>query len=90
MLFRSRVLAPLDLAVSKLARFSDQDRLDIETLAKAGLIDSASVRKRAGEALQAYVGDVTRTQNSIDIACRVIDAMRPQKSARTVRKPERR
>ena len=38
----------------------------------------------------ATVGDVTRTQNSIDIACRVIDAMRPQKSARTVRKPERR
>ena len=41
-----RVLSPIDLAVSKLSRFADQDREDILLLAKEGLIDSASPRKR--------------------------------------------
>ena len=69
-----RILAPVDLAVSKLARFTEQDRHDIELLARKGLVDSASVRKRAHEALQAYVGDATPVRTSIDIACRLIDS----------------
>lgn len=69
-----RVLAPVDLAISKLARFTEQDRRDIELLARRKLIDSASVRKRAQEALQAYVGDAAPVRTSIDIACRLIDS----------------
>ena len=69
-----RVLSPVDLAVSKLARFTEQDRLDIELLARKGLVDAASVRKRAQEALQAHVGDATPVRTSIDIACRLIDS----------------
>lgn len=72
-----RVVTPLDLAVSKLARFTDQDRADIELLAKKGLLASDAVRKRAEEALQGYVGDATPVRTSIDIACRLIDAHRP-------------
>jgi hypothetical protein len=68
-----RVLSPVDLAISKLARFTEQDRRDIELLARRKLIDSASVRKRAQEALQAYVGDATPVRTSIDIVCRLID-----------------
>ena len=68
-----RVLSPVDLAVSKLARFTEQDRRDIELLARRKLIDSASVRKRAHEALQAYIGDATPVRTSIDIACSLID-----------------
>jgi len=71
-----RVLSPLDLAVSKLSRFADQDREDIESLAKHGLIDSASLRKRAEQALGGYVGDLGSVRTSIDIACRLIDSMR--------------
>lgn len=71
-----RVLHPVDLAVSKLGRFTDQDREDIETLARERLIDAASVRKRAEEALGAYVGDIAAVRTLIEIACRVIDDAR--------------
>lgn len=72
-----RVLAPIDLAVSKLSRFSDQDREDILLLAREGLIDSASLRKRAEQALGGYVGDLSSVRNSIDIACRLIESTQP-------------
>ncbi len=81
-----RVLAPVDLAVTKLARFTDQDREDIQLLARKRLIDSAAVRKRAEEALAGYVGDATPVRTSIDIACRLIDAERPVSTARKKRK----
>jgi Nucleotidyltransferase of unknown function (DUF6036) len=67
-----RVLSPLDLAVSKIARFSEQDRDDIATLARHKLIDSAGLRERAEEALGGFVGDIARVQGSIDIACRIV------------------
>ena len=72
-----RVLAPIDLAVSKLSRFADQDREDILLLAKEGLIDSASLRKRAEQALGGYVGDLQSVRNSIAIACRLIESAQP-------------
>lgn len=54
-------------------------RADIEALAKAGLIDSRAVRRRAEEALAHYVGDVDAVRSSIDIGCRLIDTARPRK-----------
>jgi len=74
-----RVLAPIDLAVSKLSRFADQDREDILLLAREGLIDSASLRKRAKEALGGYVGDLNPVRNAIEVACRLIESTRPPK-----------
>lgn len=71
-----RLLSPLDLAVSKLGRFAGQDRDDIAALARHGLIDAASLRQRAEAALTAYVGDTARVQNTIDIACRIVDNTR--------------
>lgn len=76
-LIEVRVLSPVDLAVSKLARFTDQDREDIQILARQRLIGSTAVRKRAEEALTGYVGDAGPVRTSIDIACRLIDAARP-------------
>ena len=70
--FEVRVLSPLDLAVSKIARFSEQDREDIAVLARHKLIDSAALRKRAEQALSAYVGDTARVRGSIDLACRIV------------------
>ncbi len=70
-----RVLTPLDLAVSKLARFSDQDREDIEVLAREKLIDAKSLRRRAEEALGGYVGDLASVRTSIELACNVVDAV---------------
>jgi len=73
-----RVLAPIDLAVSKLSRFADRDREDILLLAREGLIDSASLRKRAEQALAGYVGDLNSVRNSIAIACRLIESAPPR------------
>jgi len=67
-----RLLSPVDLAVSKLSRFSEQDREDIKALAAEGLVTAAALRKRANEALPGYVGHLTRLRNTIDIACRDI------------------
>lgn len=72
-----RVLSPLDLAVSKLSRFADQDRLDIEALAYEGLINAKALRRRAEQALGGYVGNIEVVRNTIDIACRLIDAANP-------------
>jgi hypothetical protein len=67
-----RVLSALDLAVSKLGRFSGQDREDIATLARHKLINSAALRRRAQDALRAYVGDTVRVQGAIAVAVRVV------------------
>lgn len=67
-----RLLSALDLAVSKLGRFSSQDQDDIVTLARRKLIDSASLRRRAEDALIAYVGDTARVQGAIDVAVRLV------------------
>ena len=77
-----RVLSPTDLAVTKIARFEDQDRKDIQLLAREGLINSAAVRKRAEEALSGYVGNIAPVRTSIDIACRLIDAERGKSNSK--------
>jgi Nucleotidyltransferase of unknown function (DUF6036) len=68
-----RILSALDLAVSKLSRFSSQDRDDIAALARHKLIDSATLRRRAQAALHGYVGDTARVQGAIDFACRIVE-----------------
>jgi hypothetical protein len=77
-----RLLSPVDLAVSKIARLSDQDREDIATLARAGLVKPDALRRRAEEALGGYVGDVARVRTSIDIACRVVEEAAPRRRRR--------
>jgi hypothetical protein len=42
-----RVLTATDLAVSKIGRFSEQDRADIAALARAGRIKADALRRRA-------------------------------------------
>jgi hypothetical protein len=67
-----RLLSPLDLAVSKIARFSSQDREDIAALARRRLISAPALRRRAEEALGGYVGDTSRVQASIDLAAKIV------------------
>ena len=68
-----RLLSPLDLAVSKLGRFSEQDRDDIVALARLKLVNSGGLRKRAQAAVAGYVGDTNRVQETIEMACRILD-----------------
>jgi hypothetical protein len=67
-----RLLSPLDLAVSKIARMSDQDREDIASLARRGMITAPALRKRAQESMANYVGDLERLRGSIEIAARIV------------------
>lgn len=53
---RLHLLSPVDLAVSKLARFAANDREDILALVRAGLTDAAAIETRAIGALAGYVG----------------------------------
>lgn len=81
-----RLLSALDLAVSKISRFSSQDREDIIALAKHGLIRSVPLRKRAEEAAQGYVGNVDTLRTSIDLACRIVEDLERQKASSRVKK----
>lgn len=54
-----RVLAPVDLAVSKIARFLDHDKSDIQALVAHGLTTAAAIERRADEAVGGFVGDKT-------------------------------
>lgn len=72
-LFDVRLLAPVDLAISKLARFAEVDRDDIRQLARDRLIDAASLRSRAEEALAGYIGNLRHIRGSIDAACQIVE-----------------
>ncbi len=68
-----RLLSALDLAVSKISRFSSQDRDDITTLSKHGLIKSAALRRRSEQAMENYVGNLDTLKGAIDLACRIVE-----------------
>lgn len=53
---RLYVLSPLDLAVSKIARFADNDKEDIAALVRLGLTSADEIEQRATGALAGYVG----------------------------------
>ncbi|EHP38558.1 hypothetical protein OR16_36515 [Cupriavidus basilensis OR16] len=53
-----RVLSPVDLAVSKMARLADNDREDIRALVAAGLTSADEIEERATSALGGYVGGI--------------------------------
>ncbi len=71
-----RLLSPVDLAVSKLARFAEHDQEDIKALAVEGLLNSKDLRKRAEEALRHYIGNPGPIKTSITLACKMVDKSR--------------
>jgi Nucleotidyltransferase of unknown function (DUF6036) len=68
-----RLLSALDLAVSKISRFSSQDRDDITSLGKHGLIRSAALRRRSEQAMENYVGNLDTLKGAINLACRIVE-----------------
>jgi hypothetical protein len=67
------VLAPVDLATSKLLRFSEQDRLDIDAFAQAGLVTAPALRARANQALDYYIGNKESLLLNVATACRDVE-----------------
>jgi hypothetical protein len=68
-----RLLSPIDLAVSRLARFDSQDEQDIRALAQSRLIDATALRQRAEEALPAFPGEAARVRESLTAAVSLIE-----------------
>lgn len=60
-----KILSPLDLVVSKIARLSEQDRDDISALVQLGLTDSNAIKERSMGALGGYIGNTTMLQMNI-------------------------
>lgn len=55
---RLRVLSPVDLAVSKIARFAPNDQEDIQALVRRGLTSADAIEARGREALTGYIGNL--------------------------------
>jgi hypothetical protein len=75
---RLYVLSPVDLAVTKISRYSIQDREDILALANSGLFSVDQLRSRATEALADYIGDRAPVLTSIELICRQIAPSKSQ------------
>lgn len=80
-----RLLSPLDLAVSKLLRFEEEDQKDIRSLSEAGLLNVKDFRERAEGALVGYVGASNRVQLSIKLACAIIKDAAPTSPGKRVK-----
>lgn len=76
---RLRVLAPVDLAISKLARFADQDRDDIRLLIARGLLtDAERFACLSEEALSYFVGDTGfLVHNMLEVSQWIEQAKKP-------------
>ena len=70
--FALHVISPLDLAVSKIARFQDNDREDIRQLAAHGLLDPERFEKRAMEALDYYIGNTNFVMINLRDALKIV------------------
>jgi len=68
-LLQLRVLSPLDLAVSKIARFSEQDQADIAALAAERYFTADQLRCHATAAMKNYIGDKRPVQTSLAVIC---------------------
>lgn len=77
-----RLFSPLDLAVSKIARYADHDQADIASLAAHGLIDADEVKQRANEAAINYIGNLRSLETSIKLACVLVREHQPKTTTR--------
>ncbi|MBI3147680.1 MAG: hypothetical protein HYZ17_04130 [Betaproteobacteria bacterium] len=60
-----RVLSPVDLAVSKIARFAEVDQEDIDALVRLGLTDANAIARRADEAIGGFIGTVALLRHNL-------------------------
>lgn len=67
------LLSPVDLAVTKIGRFSEVDRQDLCRLAEWVGLDPEAVESRAKEALSHYIGQVKTIETHIELAKGIIE-----------------
>jgi Nucleotidyltransferase of unknown function (DUF6036) len=78
------VLSPVDLAVSKISRFAENDQEDIAELVMLGLTTAEDIEDRANDALIGYVGGISmlkcNLRDTLELA-RKIEAGKPKGSS---------
>jgi hypothetical protein len=62
---RVNVLSPVDLAVSKIARFAENDREDIAALVRKGFTTADEIQTRADKAVSGFVGGMAMLKANI-------------------------
>ncbi len=67
---RILVLSPIDLAVSKLSRYGDNDRQDIKDLYASNIVTPNALEARALDAIGYYIGDVSQVYENLAAALR--------------------
>ena len=78
---RLYVLSPVDLAVSKIARFADNDKEDIASLVRLGLTTADAIEQRATEALGGYVGGLAMLRLNLRDALAIARQVESKKAA---------
>ncbi len=73
---RVMILDPLDLAVTKIARYADNDRADIQELFEIGHLRPDQMEQRTLEALDYYIGDMRQITENLDSALSLMGYMR--------------
>lgn len=68
-----RILSPVDLAVSKLARFESNDKQDIADLARCKLLTTNGLINRANSALEYFIGRPEMLQFNLRDAVSLIE-----------------
>ena len=65
------ILSPVDLILSKLARFDGPDAQDIQEIIKVSGVSEDEISRRAEEALIDYVGNQARIRTSLTLALKM-------------------
>lgn len=65
------ILSPVDLILSKLARFHGPDAQDIQAMIKVSGVSEDEISRRAEEALIAYVGNQARIRTSLTLVLKM-------------------
>lgn len=76
---RLHVLSPVDLAVSKIARFASNDQEDIASLVRLGLTSAQAIEERATSAMAGYVGGLAMLKLNIRDAVALAKAAEAQR-----------
>jgi hypothetical protein len=69
------VLHPVDLAVTKIARFQDHDREDIAALARTGAFDAPALGTLGEEAMAYAIGNLSFARANLAEACELVAAV---------------
>lgn len=75
------VLSPVDLIVSKIARFSAIDKEDIEDIAEAGLVNANQIQERAESALCGFVGNISTLKSNLKETIEIVTRAVEKKTA---------